>query len=106
MMEAIKGTDASSESEAHEHLLLWLETISLTPPGSDEGLKSAVTSARYSAALSEEGSAASSEVGCSAWERDSQDSLGSRDGSTCVYDDSARPRDKQRQGSTTTESRI
>jgi len=31
--------------------LLWLETISLTPPGSDQGLDSAVTSARYSAAL-------------------------------------------------------
>ena len=101
-------TGASSESaEAHEHLLLWLETISLTPPGSDEGSDSAVKGARYSAALSEvEGSAASSEVGCSAWERDSRDSVGSRDGSACVYDDSARPRDKQRQGSTTTENRI
>jgi hypothetical protein len=38
-------------------------------------LGSAVTSARYSAALSEVGSAASSEGGCSAWEGDSQDSV-------------------------------
>ena len=54
MREAIKGTGASTESaEAHEHLLLWLETISFTPPGSDQGLDSAVTSARYSAFLSE-----------------------------------------------------
>jgi hypothetical protein len=61
MREAIKGTGASSESaEAHEHLLLWLETISLTPPGSDQGSDSAVKSARYSAALSEVDSAASS----------------------------------------------
>ena len=107
MREAIKGTGASSESaEAHEHLLLWLETISLTPPGSDQGSDSAVKGARYSAALSEVDSAASSYGGCSAWEGDSQDSVDSRDGSACVYDDSARPRDKQRQGSTTTESRI
>ena len=61
MREAIKGTGASSESaEAHEHLLLMLETISLTPPGSDQGLDSAVKSARSSAALSEVDSAASS----------------------------------------------
>jgi len=52
MREAIKGTGASSEpAVAHEDLLFWLETISLTPPGSDQGLDSAVTSARYSAAL-------------------------------------------------------
>ena len=52
MRGANQGTGASSEpAEAHE--LLWLETISLTPPGSDQGSDSAVTSARYSATLSE-----------------------------------------------------
>jgi hypothetical protein len=49
MREAIKGTGASSESaEAHEHLLLWLETISLTPPGSDEGSDGGFLEDRFS----------------------------------------------------------
>ena len=42
-------TGASSESaEAHEHLLLWLETISLTPPGSDEGSDGGFLEDRFS----------------------------------------------------------
>ena len=42
-------TGASSESaEAHEHLLVWLETISLTPPGSDEGSDGGFLEDRFS----------------------------------------------------------